>query len=300
MPGDLQISAGPKPRVHVTHLEVMAVVHPILETDGTDSDASEPSPTPGKGDRDDVDDNRVWTTVNRKGCKSRSTSCKKRCQPETLDVELGHVVREAEKCLMPDDHNRINKRVVALKRKPACRQSDGTSEMASKGKGPSTLKKGKGIDPRNWGALSDVGEDLDLDEQRAALESWNLACDIVHLSAVSSDEESDGTHLLKEGKHSCKLAKQGAKFMTNEEARTKLKGLLNQPVKNKCQLRDERCKDAAEKKNLSPVKVMVDKAITLSDKLRKCHHTPKMMEPVEQVDPESYIGLVFKQLDKRK
>ena len=109
MPGDLQISAGPKPRVHVTHLEVMAVVHPILETDGTDSDASEPSPTPGKGDRDDVDDNRGWTTVNRKGCKSRSTSCKKRCQPETLDVELGHVVREAEKCLMPDDHNRINK-----------------------------------------------------------------------------------------------------------------------------------------------------------------------------------------------
>ena len=87
-----------------------------------------------------------------------------------------------------------------------------------KGEGPSTLEKGKGVDPHNWGALSDVGEDLDLDEQRATLESWNLACDIAHSSAVSSDEESDGTHLLKEGKCSRKSAKQGAKFMTNEEA----------------------------------------------------------------------------------
>ena len=45
---------------------------------------------------------------------------------------------------------------------------------------------------------------------------------------------------------------------------------------------------------------MVDKAVTLSDKPQKCHCTPKMMEPVEQVDPESYIGLAFKQLDKKK
>ena len=30
------------------------------------------------------------------------------------------------------------------------------SETASKGEGPSTLKKGKGVDPRNWGALSDA------------------------------------------------------------------------------------------------------------------------------------------------
>lgn len=96
-----------------------------------------------------------------------------------MDIELGHVVQEAEKCLTPDDRNRINKRIVALKRKPACRQSDGMSETASKGKGPSTLEKGKGVDPRNWGALSDAGEDIDLAEQRAALESWNLACDLL-------------------------------------------------------------------------------------------------------------------------
>lgn len=72
------------------------------------------------------------------------------------------------------------------------------SETASKGKGPSTLEKGKGVDPRNWGALSDAGEDIDLAEQRAALESWNLACDLTRSSIESSDEESSGTRLLKE------------------------------------------------------------------------------------------------------
>ena len=65
MPGDLRISTGPKPKVYMTHLKVMAVVHPVLETDGMDSDASEPSPTPGEGDRDDMDDNRGVTHQTR-------------------------------------------------------------------------------------------------------------------------------------------------------------------------------------------------------------------------------------------
>ena len=42
---------------------------------------------------------------------------------------------------------------------------------------------------------------------------------------------------------------------------------------------------------------MVDKAVTLSDKPWKCHRTPKTMEPIKQVDPESYIGLAFKLLE---
>ena len=218
MPGNLQISAGLKPRVHVTHLEVMAVVHPVLEMDGTDSNASELSPTPGKGDRDDVDDSRGWTTVNCKGCKSRSTSREKRCRPETLDIALGRVVCEAKKHLTPDNRNRINKQILALKNKPACRQSDKMSETASKGEGLSTLEKGKGADPHNWGTLSDVSEHIDLDEQRATLESWNLARDLTRSSAESSEEESSGTHLLKEHKHSCKSNKRDERFLTSEEA----------------------------------------------------------------------------------
>jgi len=45
---------------------------------------------------------------------------------------------------------------------------------------------------------------------------------------------------------------------------------------------------------------MVDKAVTLSDKQQKRHRTPRAMEPVEQIDPNSYIGLAFKHLNKKK
>jgi len=84
------------------------------------------------------------------------------------------------------------------------------SETISKGEGPSALDKGKGVDLRNWGALSEVSKDLDLDGQRAALASWNLVHNLVHSSAENSQEESNKTHLIKKdrhetkGKHACK------------------------------------------------------------------------------------------------
>jgi len=171
------------------------------------------------------------------------------------------------------------------KNKPACRQSDETSESISKGEGPSALDKGKGIDLQNWGALSEVSEDLDLDRQRATLASWNLVCNMAHSSVKNSEGESEGTQPIKKNKHEprkahvCKASKQD-------------------PAKDKHPSSNEWRKDTAERKNLSPVKAMVDKAITLSDKPQKCHHTPKAMEPVEQINPESYIGLAFKHLNK--
>jgi len=45
---------------------------------------------------------------------------------------------------------------------------------------------------------------------------------------------------------------------------------------------------------------MVERAVTLSNKPRWCHHTPKAMEPVEQIDPNSYIGLAFKRLERKR
>ena len=40
--------------------------------------------------------------------------------------------------------------------------------------------------------------------------------------------------------------------------------------------------------------------VTLSNKPQRQHHTPKAMEPVEQIDPNSYIGLAFKCLEKKR
>jgi len=47
---------------------------------------------------------------------------------------------------------------------------------------------------------------------------------------------------------------------------------------------------------------MVDKALAQDKTLHKRYRTPRAMEPVEQVDPKSYIGLAFERLgkDKRK
>jgi len=89
-----------------------------------------------------------------------------------MDSELSRVVWEADKQIMPGDCKRINtRRVLSLKNKPTCRPSDGLTETVSKVEGSSMLDKGKGVDPHNWGALSKVNKGLDLDGQKAELES---------------------------------------------------------------------------------------------------------------------------------
>ena len=308
VPSNIETLKGLTPSNSITHIEVMTAVHTDKGSDRTsdNDDMSDPSPSLRQEGRNVTDDNRGWTTVHRKGRKSRSVLRDETRRTETVDTELSRVVREAEKRLTPNDRRRINNRILALRNKPTCRHSDGTSETVSKGEGPSTLEKGKGVDPRNWGVLSEGSEDLDLDGQRAALESWNLARDMAHSSAESSDGESPGTRLLtkhkrrRSDKGKDKVSKPNVELISKNKARTRLRELLEQPAKEKRQSKHERRKDAAEKRNLSPVKVMVDKAVTLSDKRQKCHRTLRAMEPVEQIDPNSYIGLAFKRLDKRK
>ena len=111
MPGDLRVPVNRKPKDIATHLEVMAMIHTESGSDGSSSDNGmpEPSPTPNKEGRDDMNSNQGWTTVSRKGRQSRQTSCEKRHCHETLDVKLDCAVREAERHLTPDDHVRINK-----------------------------------------------------------------------------------------------------------------------------------------------------------------------------------------------
>jgi len=295
MPGDLRVPVGRKQTLIATHLEVMAVIHTESGSDGLPSNgASESTPEDGNN----KDDNLGWTTVSRKGQRTRSASREKRRRSKVLDDELNHVVREAKRGLTPNDRVRINKRITALKNRPAGRQGDETSETTSRGEGPSALDKGKGIDPRNWGALSENGDDLDLDGQRAALESWNLARDIARSSTADSEEGSSGSHLTKKNKH--EQNNERAREVSAREVKPKGREQPDKPVKNKHQSKNEKRKDAAERRNLSPVKAMVERAVTLSDKPRRRHHTPKAMEPVEQIDPNSYIGLAFKRLERKR
>ena len=238
VPNKLETVIGLKPIDSITHIEIMTAVHTGEESDGTQgaNDASGPSPSPEEEGRDIMGGDKGWTTIHRKGRKSRSVSREKGHRTETLDVELNRVVRAAERRLTPDDRRKINKRILALKNKLVHWQSDDTSETASKGEGPSTLEKGKGVDPRNWGTLSDESEDLDLDGQRATLESWNLARDVARLSAENSEEEDSDTRMLRKekrrrrGKGKDNEPKPNVAFTSRDEARAKLREVLERPV----------------------------------------------------------------------
>ena len=49
----------------------------------------------------------------------------------------------------------------------------------SQGEGPSK-GKGKGPDPGNWGGIDFANEDIDLDAQRMALETWKTVPEWAH------------------------------------------------------------------------------------------------------------------------
>lgn len=55
------------------------------------------------------------------------------------------------------------------------REAEKLEHSADRVESAPTQQKGKGIDPKNWGALGVSDDELDVDAQRAALDSWNVA-----------------------------------------------------------------------------------------------------------------------------
>jgi hypothetical protein len=121
--------------------------------------ASENSESPTSEDGDD----RPWTTVARKRNKGQEIRSKepesdRAKRPDELTDEQRTAVRKAEGRLTEAERTKL-----AL-REEKVRQA---LEI-----GPS---KGKGTDPRNWGGIQLVPEEIDLAAQKAALESYRLA-----------------------------------------------------------------------------------------------------------------------------
>ena len=165
-----------------------------------------------------------WTTVMRKGRK-RFTSQEHQREVGTLDAELQRAVKQAKARLTPDERQRIKKRQITVnqvnirsqsssesdtdsrkegssskRRRSKKRQvavnrvsirleSPSESEPTSRGEGPSNLERGKGVDPRNWGDLSDAS-DINLEEQQTILESCNLARELAQVpDEVDTDSQ---------------------------------------------------------------------------------------------------------------
>jgi hypothetical protein len=86
-----------------------------------------------------------------------------------LTSEQQTAVQAAEQGLTALERERIDRRYENLQVNPE-------SESEPSGiEGPS---KGKGVDPKNWGALDLDPSELDLDAQKGALETWNVVRDM--------------------------------------------------------------------------------------------------------------------------
>ena len=85
-------------------------------------------------------------------------------QPRLSAAQL-NTVEPAKSKMTPDERERVLRRMTALQ----------TSERPpSRGEGPSTLAKGKMVDPLNWGGVDIDTDELDVEAQRRELEVYEL------------------------------------------------------------------------------------------------------------------------------
>ncbi|KAF5328575.1 hypothetical protein D9619_011451 [Psilocybe cf. subviscida] len=143
-----------------------------------------------------------WQEV--KGKKAKRAARKEQGKIVHISAKLDKAIREAEKALTPEQMQTIlrrNQKVMPREEStpaPIITKLRAVKEQApvsvakpraeinsvpevipqsdneSRGEGPSNRKdKGKGVDPREWGNLSENGEDIDIEAQRRALHEYN-------------------------------------------------------------------------------------------------------------------------------
>lgn len=168
--------------------------------DNTGSNAQ--SPLPMSETEVEPNDLQSWTMVVRR------KSHKRRTRGSQLCPELERTVQEAERNLTPDERERIRRRSISAQR---FARADTSSEPKSYPKDT----KGKGIDPKNWGALSLSGDEGNPEAQCAALASWKT---IQRMVRSDGDEPGpSGTKPMNPtsptDKDNPKLTKKGAELL---------------------------------------------------------------------------------------
>jgi len=104
-------------------------------------------------------------SLNKVGMNKNSITAKKNIK--ALRTEKETVFNRAEEQLTTAQKEHISRRYEKINEKPRKE----TEPSTSRGEGPSN-PKGKSVDPRNWGAAQLSDEDIDVDTQCAALESF--------------------------------------------------------------------------------------------------------------------------------
>ena len=165
------------------------------------------------------------------------------------------VLSQAESQLTTAQKKQISRRYEKIQEKPRKRAESSTS----RGEGPSE-PKGKNIDPRNWGAAQLSDDDLDVDAQRAALESFEN-----HHKETPARSNSEKENLVQ------KLDTYKKK-VTNKKGRTPMSDLTKQHISK---TKDQRS-------------VHLEKVAWNAES-----------QPINQIVPESYLGRALENVDRR-
>lgn len=214
---------------------------------------------------------------------------------EVLRPEQISTIREAESYLLPFDHDTIDKRLRALRNYSPPENSRSTS---SHDEGPHKQSKGKGPDPLNWGAISAGSDEMDRDVQRAALEAWKFTQEQAQNSDGNQDSSDAVSHYVEQRKAiKARPAQPGVGVPVEQRENNCVIKEIAEPGERSTKKSTWKAKHISRRER-DPVRKVVDKAIAQKTKQYGWKGTPKAMEPVEQVDPKSYIGLAFKQLGR--
>ncbi|KAG1833666.1 hypothetical protein DFJ58DRAFT_847754 [Suillus subalutaceus] len=182
------------------------------------------------------------------------------------------------------------------------RESPATKDT-DRGEGTS---KGKGADPRNWGAALLDDEDIDLEEQRITLESFKTAKELAS-ETESSSEEDEPAYLRDRETQATKapdIFKQAIlQQKAIDAAVTRAEQRLHKEYEGKMKKLTAQVKTLPEQtkgRTTDPVGAMVDKVVKPTSDKRTQRATPQAMEPMRQVAPKSYIGQAMGWLRKGK
>jgi len=265
----------------------------------------------------------------RKNC--RESPAREHLNKSRLGPEQERTVQEAIRQLTDGQRQKITdrQRVISI----TGTKRPGTKSTSSRGEGPSNLK-GKGPDLRNWGALSGYENELDLEAQREALASWKAAQELARSEQENKpDLSTKGTESDVEAQRAAIASWNKAHELAQEEPISANVSVRDPSPEGRVKVTSPKGEKTAEKRmhkpqkadkerkkptrkpekagrekerhtreTPDPVRVMVDRMIAQDKSRHERRKTLRAMEPVEQIDPKSYIGLAFKRLggkDKR-
>lgn len=128
-----------------------------------------------------------------KPAKFPKTKCPAK-KPELLTIAQGAVIKEAEKKLSQAQRKLLQKWMEKVNKAPAGISDDSSeSSESSRGEGPSQ-DKGKGPDPKNWGAAEFNDSDVDIQQQREALDNFRAIHNVQQEQYDYPDSEQEMPH----------------------------------------------------------------------------------------------------------